>query len=234
MEGHEFEHFCADLLRSNGFTNVLVTQGSADHGIDILANKKGMRYAVQCKCYTNNVGNKAIQEAYSGREIYKADIAVVMINRFFTKQAIEDARKLNVQLWDRNKVVDFICKAKGENESIIGQEYDATQNNSISQQRETFTRITEKTTKQRKEMRRMYDKEKGIYPAGIYIVGEDVEKGNYLIISNGNGYIAFYKSYSDFIKQNISLNQCFEDDYHLPLKQDGMVIEIRDCEMRRI
>ena len=51
MEGHEFEYFCADLLRDKGFLDVEVTRGSGDFGVDILAEKDGVTYAVQCKCY---------------------------------------------------------------------------------------------------------------------------------------------------------------------------------------
>ncbi len=44
MEGHDFEYFCAELLKKNGFSNVEVTQGSGDHGIDILAEKYGITF----------------------------------------------------------------------------------------------------------------------------------------------------------------------------------------------
>ena len=37
MEGHDFEYYCADLLRKDGFSNVEVTKGSGDFGVDILA-----------------------------------------------------------------------------------------------------------------------------------------------------------------------------------------------------
>lgn len=104
MTGEEFEEFCADILRGNGYTNVEVTKASGDHGIDVLASKDGLRYAIQCKRYSKAVGNKAVQEAYSGKAIYKADVAVVMSNMDFTSQAIDDARKLGVELWDRNKI----------------------------------------------------------------------------------------------------------------------------------
>ena len=48
MDGHEFEYFCADLLEQRGFVEVEVTRGSGDYGIDILAEKDGVTYAVQC------------------------------------------------------------------------------------------------------------------------------------------------------------------------------------------
>ena len=61
LEGHDFEYFCADILRANGFLEVEVTKGSGDFGADILAEKDGITYAVQCKCYDKPIGVKAVQ-----------------------------------------------------------------------------------------------------------------------------------------------------------------------------
>lgn len=108
MSGHEFERFCASLLKNNGFKKVKVTQGSGDHGVDILAEFNGNKYAIQCKRYEKNVGNKAIQEIFSGKAIYGADVAVVLTNSYFTEQAKNDAKKLGVYLWDRKKLISFI------------------------------------------------------------------------------------------------------------------------------
>ncbi|GFI48504.1 hypothetical protein IMSAGC019_03841 [Lachnospiraceae bacterium] len=100
MEGHEFEYFCADLLEQNGFIDVEVTRGSGDYGIDILAEKEGVTYAVQCKCYTAPVGVKAVQEAYAGRDYYGRMVGAVMTNQYFTAPAVEAAKKLKILLWD--------------------------------------------------------------------------------------------------------------------------------------
>lgn len=114
MEGHDFEYFCADILKKNGFENVEVTQGSGDHGIDILAEKDGITYAIQCKCYSSNIGNAAVQQAHTGKSIYHKDIAVVLTNRYFTAQAIEEAKVLGVKLWDRDKLNSMIEKLLDE------------------------------------------------------------------------------------------------------------------------
>lgn len=100
MEGHEFEYFCAELLRKKGFIEVEVTKGSGDYGIDILGEKDGVTYAVQCKKYSTPVGVKAIQEAYAGRDYYDRMVGAVMTNQFFTAPAVEAARKLKILLWD--------------------------------------------------------------------------------------------------------------------------------------
>lgn len=120
MSGEDFEEFCADILRGNGFTDVEVTKASGDHGVDVLAKKDGIKYAIQCKRYSKPVGNKAVQEVYSGKDIYKADVAVVMSNMDFTAQAIEDAKKLNVELWNRDKI--YSLQKAGNKEIIPTQE----------------------------------------------------------------------------------------------------------------
>ena len=101
MEGHEFEYFCADLLKRRGFLEVEVTRGSGDYGIDILAEKDGVTYAIQCKRYNGPVGVKAVQEAYAGRDYYDRMVGAVLTNQYFTAPAAEAAKKLKILLWDR-------------------------------------------------------------------------------------------------------------------------------------
>lgn len=106
--GLEFEEFTVKLLSKNGFINVRKTQGSGDYGIDVLAEKEGVTYAIQCKCYSDKVGNKAVQEAYSGKSFYNCMVAAVLTNNYFTKAAEETAKANNVLLWDRNKLDEFL------------------------------------------------------------------------------------------------------------------------------
>ena len=56
MDGQDFEYWCADLLKREGYTNIEVTQASKDQGADILAMYDGMSYAIQCKRYAKPVG----------------------------------------------------------------------------------------------------------------------------------------------------------------------------------
>ncbi|MCI9385190.1 MAG: restriction endonuclease [Lachnospiraceae bacterium] len=102
MDGFDFEYYCADLLSANGFVDVQVTRSSGDYGIDILAEKDGVTYAIQCKRYTGLVGVKAVQEAYAGRDYYDRMVGAVLTNQYFTKPAVQAARKLKILLWDRD------------------------------------------------------------------------------------------------------------------------------------
>ena len=45
LDGLEFENWCANLLRNNGFVNVEVTRASGDQGVDVLAEKGETVYA---------------------------------------------------------------------------------------------------------------------------------------------------------------------------------------------
>lgn len=111
MEGHEFEYFCADLLRRRGFQEVQVTKGSGDFGIDILAERDGISYGIQCKNYTSPIGVKAVQEVYAGRDYYDCMVGVVMSNQYFTGPAVEAARKLKIVLWDRGYMEQMLEEA---------------------------------------------------------------------------------------------------------------------------
>lgn len=114
MDGLQFEHRCAELLRYRGFHKVTVTKGSGDQGVDILAQKNGIKFGIQCKYYSHPVGNKAIQEAYAGADFYDCDKAMVMTNSTFTKAARELADKLEVELWEHcspNGSSSFLSKS---------------------------------------------------------------------------------------------------------------------------
>lgn len=108
MEGHDFERFCANLLKARGFLEVEVTKGSGDFGVDILAEKDGISYAFQCKRYDEPVGVKAIQEIYAGRDYYDRQIGVVMTNQYFTAPAVQAAGKLKILLWDRGYLEEMM------------------------------------------------------------------------------------------------------------------------------
>ena len=66
QDGFEFEKRCAAFLKTKGYHKITVTPPSGDQGIDIIAYKSGLKYGIQCKYYSAPVGNKAVQEAYSG------------------------------------------------------------------------------------------------------------------------------------------------------------------------
>lgn len=108
MDGFDFEKYTGKLLKANGFTKVEVTQCSSDFGVDVIAYKDEIKYAIQCKKYSPPVGIKAVQEVIGSKAMNDCHVAVVLTNNTFTKSAKELAEKNNVLLWDRDKLVDLI------------------------------------------------------------------------------------------------------------------------------
>lgn len=108
MNGFEFEVFCAELLKKVGFEDVSVTQASCDQGVDILATRDDVIFAIQCKDYSSPVGNSAVQQVYAGKTFYHCHVAVVMTNSYFTESALELAEATGVILWNRRKLEKFL------------------------------------------------------------------------------------------------------------------------------
>lgn len=123
MEGHEFEYFCADLLRKIGFSDVSVTPGSGDQGVDVLASKDGIKYAIQCKNYASALSNTPVQEVSAGKQFYGCHVGVVMTNSTFTPGAIQLANATNVLLWDRTKLEELVGQAGGLESFNLSDDY---------------------------------------------------------------------------------------------------------------
>jgi hypothetical protein len=100
MSGIEFENHIADLLKKNGFTNIMGTPKTGDQGADLLARKGGKKIVIQAKRHASAVGNKAVQEVIGAIRFYDVHEGWVITNSVFTKSAKELANKNNVKLID--------------------------------------------------------------------------------------------------------------------------------------
>ena len=131
MEGHKFEYFCANLLRKVGFSDVRVTPGSGDQGVDILAIKDSIKYAIQCKNYASVLGNTPVQEVSAGKQFYGCHVGVVMTNSTFSSGAVQLAATNNVLLWDRTKMEELISVAGGLQNLGVQQNYTVFNNSNL-------------------------------------------------------------------------------------------------------
>lgn len=102
--GIEFEYFLADLLKKSGYETEL-TPKSNDYGADIIATRDNIKYAIQCKFYSNPIGISAVQEVLGALQYYKCNVAIVATNNTYTNNALELAQKSNVILWDGNYIL---------------------------------------------------------------------------------------------------------------------------------
>lgn len=112
IDGVAFEHWCGDRLAEQGWA-VTVSQASGDQGVDIIVSQGGKTVAVQCKRYEKPIGNKAVQEAFSGKQHYGANAACVIGSGGFTRSAFELARSTDVKLLDYQMINEF-SKIYGE------------------------------------------------------------------------------------------------------------------------
>lgn len=91
-----YEDYCALLLRDAGWR--AHTTPRQDQGVDVVATLRGTKAAIQCKMYSNPVGNRAVQEVVAGRLHYGAQIAVVVSTAPYTRSAYELAASTQVLL----------------------------------------------------------------------------------------------------------------------------------------
>jgi len=107
MNGTQFEYFMADLFKAMGYrTSVL--GGAGDQGVDILLTKGDQKIVVQCKNYAKPVGNRLVQEVYTGSTYHGGTEAWVVAPRGYTSGAVELAKRANVQLYDARTIRGWI------------------------------------------------------------------------------------------------------------------------------
>lgn len=105
----EFEEKTAIILTKIGY-NARVTKASGDFGADVIAEKDGITYAIQCKLYSNKVNLEAIQQVNSAKNHYNCNLGIVLTNNYFNQSAKELAKTTNTILWDRDFLKELIEK----------------------------------------------------------------------------------------------------------------------------
>jgi|SRR6266850_7082865 len=107
MPGHDFEHYVGRLLQEQGF-RITVTKGSGDLGVDVIARKDRVAYAVQCKRSGENISRRAVSDAVAGKQHYKCTQAMVVTNRYFRSGAQELAKSTDCILVDRKELSAWV------------------------------------------------------------------------------------------------------------------------------
>lgn len=100
MDGLAFEQYVAGLLRANGYSNVSLTE-RYDYGIDIIAEKNGVRWGIQVKRHSGLVKASAVRQAVTGLKLYDCDRAMVITNSTYSAVARRLANANNCALVDR-------------------------------------------------------------------------------------------------------------------------------------
>jgi HJR/Mrr/RecB family endonuclease len=122
MTGEEFEERLRILFTNLGYKAERTVHGStkADYGVDLVVEINGTKSAVQAKCYNyknDTVKESAIQAVYAGKNTYNCTEAIVITNSSFTKRAIALALADDVNLWNRDMLINVLLKEKSANNS---------------------------------------------------------------------------------------------------------------------
>ncbi|MFJ8526749.1 restriction endonuclease [Bacillus sp. NPDC094106] len=107
MQGEEFEQYLAVLFRDMGY-KVETTPRSGDYGADLILEKAREVIAVQVKRYNRTVGLDAVQQVSSAIPFYNAHKGWVITNNRFSESAYTLARKNNIQLINREQLIELI------------------------------------------------------------------------------------------------------------------------------
>ena len=109
MSPTDFEMYCAQRLRNAGWS-AQTTKATGDQGADVIAEFRGAKAVLQCKLYSQPVGNKAVQEAFSGRTYYGAQFGAVVTNATFTPSARQLAASNGILLVHFSELDDLAEK----------------------------------------------------------------------------------------------------------------------------
>lgn len=107
MDGVVFERYAGKLLKHKGYS-VRFTPVTNDKGVDIVATRDHIRYAIQVKRYSSAVSRRAVSDAVAGKSYYHCSIPMVITNNYFTKGAKELAKATKCKLIDRNDLTNWI------------------------------------------------------------------------------------------------------------------------------
>ena len=101
-----FEHHCAEVLRLQGW-RCRTTKASGDFGVDVLAERQGLKVAIQVKKWRGRVDLSAVQQAATGAAMYGASAAAVVSVSGYQPSAVRLARANRVVLLSYNDLFDF-------------------------------------------------------------------------------------------------------------------------------
>ena len=100
LDGLEFEQYVAKLLRDSGFHHVSLTE-KYDFGVDIVAEKDGVRWGIQAKRYSGLVKANAVRQVVTGLKMYDCNRAMVITNSTYSAVAQRLANANGCVLVDR-------------------------------------------------------------------------------------------------------------------------------------
>lgn len=107
MSSEQFERYVSELLKKQGYKTAR-TDARNDYGVDIVAERDGVRYAVQCRRYSEDISRSAVSDVVTDRHYFNCGKAMVVTNRYFRSDARELAGASQCELIDRDALAGWI------------------------------------------------------------------------------------------------------------------------------
>lgn len=109
----EFSHFVRWILEELNF-EVFPEKHMADFGVDFLAAKDREKFVFLARQYpkTFKVTDTITLVAQEAKKIYGCDKVVILTTTFFTSQAVTEAKKLDIELWDADILAEKIAEIR--------------------------------------------------------------------------------------------------------------------------
>jgi restriction system protein len=126
LSDREFERFIKWLFEQTGY-DVQPEKHSTEMGFDILATKNGEKIVIQARRYPIHykVSNLILLLADKAKRAYDCKQLIIAATAYFTKQAITDAQKYGIELWDLDmlnaKITEVRKNADSEVQSVFPQ-----------------------------------------------------------------------------------------------------------------
>lgn len=119
LHHRDFEYAIRDLMRRDGCTDAKQIGGAGDNGADVLATDPlGRKWVIQCKHRRSGdrgsaVGTPDLQRVNgTARQLYGADVVLVVTNGRFSTRCAPLARQLHMHLADRSTLATWAAGSR--------------------------------------------------------------------------------------------------------------------------
>ena len=112
LDDREFRNLVNTILIKNGFKSLdiddpCLSDSDETNNNDILVKKDSIKYTVQT-FLNENIGTKQINETVNDMEKEGVFAGIIITNREVAIEIKENAKKHNIEIWDRDKLLHSI------------------------------------------------------------------------------------------------------------------------------